>query len=268
MYLSDLPRPKKREGEVLERVVDLARTVRERSLDPFDVNVIDLFDRIRPLMRKAKDFEALRMDLLAVLGLSDVVAMQEKWIEHRSSLLYIDPVLTLMRIDSLDPVALAEILVLSMHPVTEKEQLTGPRLREATEYWLSLPDRDQRISGLGADFAETGSLTREDLDRVGLMRGRTFEEWISLIWGELLERAGEEGMSYWDFVRAETYEDTVLRAYIVSHLCSLGYSTIKVSPLEEEVLLKPFPEKIPMKDAETESVSIALTREGLERVYE
>lgn len=266
--MSELPRPRKGEGEVLERVVDLARIVRERSLDPFDVNVIDLFDRIRPLMRKAKDLKALRMDLLAVLGLSDIVAMQEEWIEHRSSLLYIDPVLTLVRIDSLDPVALAEILVHSMHPVTEKEQLTGPRLREATEYWLSLPDRDQRISELGADYAETGALTREDLDRMGLMKGRAFEEWISLVWGELLERAGEDGMSYWDFIRAEAYEDTVLRAYVVSHLCSLGYATIRASPLEEEVFLKPFPEKLPMKDLETESVSIALTREGLERVYE
>jgi hypothetical protein len=58
-------------------------------------------------------------------------------------------------------------------------------------------------------------------------------------------------------VGAETYEDTVQRAYMTSFLITYGYATLEIRPLEEEILVKPF-EKPSQEIATQQSISIPI----------
>ena len=68
---------KKEREEMMLRIIDLARSVRERKVDPFEVEVWKLFDRLHELLPKIRDPRELYLDILAVLGLSDVVYLRE-----------------------------------------------------------------------------------------------------------------------------------------------------------------------------------------------
>ena len=66
-------------------------------------------------------------------------------------------------------------------------------------------------------------------------------EELEVFWEELKQRVGEEGkILYWDFIGAETYSETIKRAYIASFLVTYGYATLELHPLEEEIFIKPF----------------------------
>ncbi|MEM2242631.1 MAG: hypothetical protein QW827_03040, partial [Candidatus Bathyarchaeia archaeon] len=71
---------------------------------------------------------------------------------------------------------------------------------------------------------------------------------------------------YWDFIGAETYEETVYRAFLTSFLVTYGYATLEVYPLEDEIFIKPF-EKQQRRTAKKQLVSlpIAITREEWEK---
>lgn len=65
------------------------------------------------------------------------------------------------------------------------------------------------------------------------------------MWRELKKMAaGRDQISYWAFVNADSYEETVYRAYITSFLVTYGYSAMSVNPLEEEVFLIPNEERM------------------------
>jgi hypothetical protein len=87
----------------------------------------------------------------------------------------------------------------------------------------------------------------EDLTRLRLLPDKEFTEALMIMWQELRERAGSGGkISYWDFVGAETYEETAVRAYMTSHLVTYGYATLEVKPLEESVFIIPYEEQKPL----------------------
>ncbi|MFH0897265.1 MAG: hypothetical protein V1850_04375, partial [Candidatus Bathyarchaeota archaeon] len=64
------------------------------------------------------------------------------------------------------------------------------------------------------------------------------------IWEELKKVVGErDQILYWDFIQADTYEETIYRAYMTSFLVTYGYAAMEVNPLEEEVFLIPYDER-------------------------
>jgi hypothetical protein len=74
---------------------------------------------------------------------------------------------------------------------------------------------------------------------------------LEVFWEELKQRVGEEGkVLYWDFVGADTYSETLRRAYMTSFLVTYGYATLEVHRLEEEMFLKPFekPKSLPQEE--------------------
>ena len=232
--------------EALLRVIDLCRTVEEKGLDPFEVDVTQMFDKLSPFLQEIKNQEEFYLDIEAVLGLAGVIFQQGDWIKHRSSLLYLDPLLVMFRLQSLSEGTLADIMMRSWHPVVSKECLSPEGIREALTYWENLPSLKER----GVDF-ETGEMQRaaeaskDSLLGMGVIRSRRFIEELEELWRELREGVGDEGeMSYWEFIGAKTYGDTVKRAYMTSFLVSYGYVDLEIDPLEERIIIRPLKHRL------------------------
>ena len=65
------------------------------------------------------------------------------------------------------------------------------------------------------------------------------QEVLEALWLELKEAARGGWVRYWDFITADTYAETVKRAYLTSFLITYGYASLEVDPLEGELVLKP-----------------------------
>jgi len=247
--------------ELMLRIIDLCDTVRKKGLDPFDVDVREFFDRLRELLPKLKKHEEFYLDIQAVLGLADVVFQQGEWIKHKSSMLYLDPLLITLKLHALPARELAEILTRSWHPIVEFESLSPHGIKEAMEYWTNLPSLEERWRELEATEVLTGEIARRELARLGILSEEDFTAMLDRTWRELKDAAKERGeISYWDFIHAQSFEETVIRAWLVSFLVSYGYATLELNPLEEEILLKPLPKPERLEWVATFSVPIAISR--------
>lgn len=252
------------------RIIDLCRTISEKGLDPFEVEVEDLFERLAPFYSQAKEMEELYLDIYAVLGLSNVVFHQGEWIKHRSSLLYFDPLLVLMKIESLSPEALANIFIKAWHPILELERITEKGLEEAFKYWSDLPSLDERILKIDAQEVEAETVEVHDLKRLGYLSEEEFTAALEDLWEELIQLAEEEEeLSYWEFVDRDSYEQTVWRAYMVSFLVSYGYATLMINPLEEKITLTALKKRKTGERLEVSSIPISISyKEWRERRQE
>ena len=247
--------------ELMLRIIDLCDTVRKRGLDPFDVEVREFFDRLRELLPKLRKHEELYLDIQAVLGLVDVVFQQGEWIKHKSSMLYLDPLLITLKLHALPARELAEVLARSWHPIVEFESLSPHGIKEAMDYWTNLPSLGERWHELEATEVLTGEIARRELSRLGILSEEDFAAVLDKIWRELKDAAGRQGeISYWDFIYTKSFEGTVIRAWLVSFLVSYGYATLELKPLEEEILLKPLPKPEKLEWVTTFSVPIAISR--------
>ncbi len=61
-----------------------------------------------------------------------------------------------------------------------------------------------------------------------------FREILEELWRQLGERAGlGEKIEYWEWVGADTYEETVRRAYLTCFMVSYGYANVEMNRLTE-----------------------------------
>ncbi|MFB0499820.1 MAG: hypothetical protein ACETWO_00870 [Candidatus Hadarchaeaceae archaeon] len=248
--------------ELMLRIIDLCDTVRKRGIDPFDVEVREFFDRLRELLPHLKKHEELYLDIQAVLGLADVVFQQGEWIKHKSSMLYLDPLLIMLKLHALPARELADVFARSWHPIVQLETLSPHGIAEAKQYWTNLPSLEERWRGLDTTEVFTGEIARRELARMGILSEEDFAAVLDRTWRELKEVAGELGeISYWDFIHVRSFEKTVERAWLVSFLVSYGYATLELKPLEEEILLKPLPKPRELEHVATFSVPIAISRD-------
>lgn len=252
--------------EILLRVIDLCETVRKRGLDPFDVEVQEFFDKLREILPRLKRREDLYLDIQALLSLADVIHQQEEWVKHRSSMLYLDPLLIALKLQAMPARDLAEIFVRSWHPIVELESIAPPGISEAKRYWTDLPPLKERHGELKSTEVGSEEIDSQELSRMGILSTEEFENLMHKTWEELWKAVGEdEEVPYWDFISAPTFEETVRRAWLVSFLVSYGYAGIELRPLEDEIIL--IPSSMPQRRKEaTVSIPISITKtEWLER---
>ncbi|MEM3402917.1 MAG: hypothetical protein QXH08_06860, partial [Candidatus Hadarchaeales archaeon] len=249
--------------ELFLRIIDLCASVSRGELDPFDVRVAELFDRLRELLPKLRKNEELYMDVLAVLGLADVIYHQGRWIKHRSSLLYLDPLLITLKLHALEPKELAEIFVKCWHPLVELEAVSPHGIVEARNYWESLLPLSQRWPELGGAGGAAGEIGVEELERHGILSREEFSAALERLAKELKMLAGEKGeISYWDFIIRPQFSETLERAWLTSFLITLGYADVELRPLEDEIILRVGEGK---ERGEVYSLPISVTREEWRR---
>ncbi|KXB04432.1 hypothetical protein AKJ48_02610 [candidate division MSBL1 archaeon SCGC-AAA261O19] len=250
----------KKKRELMLRIIDLAKSVREKGIDPFEVEVEELFQRLREIFPEVEDPEELLLDVRAVLGLTDVISQQGDWIKHKSSLLYFDPMLVQWKLRELSGKQLARVLTKSWHPIVGLECISQPGIRESVDYWTNLAPLSERGIELETTEVSPGEVGLDALSELGVESEKDFNELIEKTWRELKEIAGEEErVSYWDFVDAENFHKTVRRAWLVSFLVSYGYATLEIQPLEEEIIIKPRKERKTPSEEVSSSIPVSIS---------
>lgn len=217
-----------------------------------------------------KVFEEFTLDAEALNRISSIIRLQGSWIKHRSSSLYVDPLLIEMKIRMMAPERLCDVFSKSWRPIVGMERLSPKRVKEAIDYWNQLPSLEDRRTELPTPVTSLGSTTFEELIKSRIMKEESFEKMLQRLYQELKKRAGEEGkISYWDFIQEKTYEDTVYRAYLTSFLITYGYSSMEVDPIEEEAFLIPYPEpkNAPAKK-QTTSIPISIDYDSWKNMKE
>ncbi len=250
-------------SERIQRVIELCRSVEERGVDPFAIDVDNIIAVLQTYFHEWESPEELALDAKAVHYLASVIQNQGDWVKHRSTSLYTDPFLLEEKIQRLGKEELAVLFMRTWNPIIEQEQLTISSLVEAMRYWNDLAPIDERWQKFGPMQIEAGSTTYEELLRLKIMAEKTFIEELEKFWKELQHRVGSnEKILYWNFVGADTFQETLIRAYMTSFLVTYGYATLELVPLEEEVFIKPFTEvRSELAEARVVSVPISVSNE-------
>jgi len=245
--LSPKKRKKKLGEEHLQRIIDLCKSVEERSVDPFLVDIDDIISIIREYFPEWKSLDEFSLDAEAINRLASVIKLQSEWVRHRSTSLYTDPFLLEEKIRKLDKEELVDLFLRAWHPIIELEQISPYSLAKAIEYWRGLLPLSERWLKTQAVKTEIGVTSREELIRQSILMEKAFTEELEALWEELKSKVGEDNrIHYWDFVGMDSYEETLRRAYMTSFLVTYGYATLEVYRLEEEVYIRPFEKPVSM----------------------
>jgi hypothetical protein len=250
---------KRLSSERIQRVIELCKSVDDRGVDPFAVDVDSIISTLQEYFHEWESPEELALDAEAIQYLASVIQNQGDWVKHRSTSLYTDPFLLEEKIKSLNKEELAALFMKVWSPIIEQEQLSIHSLAEAMKYWNSLAPIDNRWQNFGPMQVEAGATTREELIGLKIIAEKTFLEELETFWKELQQKVGKDGkILYLDFVGSDTYQETLNRAYMTSFLVTYGYATLELVPLEEEVFIKPFKE-VMAELAETQMVSVPIS---------
>jgi hypothetical protein len=246
-------------SERLQRVIDLCKAVEERGLDPFTVDVDDVIAVVNKYFPEWELPEELCLDAEAIHRLASVIKLQSDWVKHQSTSLYTDPFLLEEKIGRLDKEEFTNLFLKTWHPIVELEQISPHSLAEAIRYWENLLPISERWPKPSFLEREIGSTTREELIKQRILTDKVFSQELESFWEELKQRAGDKGrIRYWDFVGADTYSETIGRAYLTSFLITYGYATLEVYRLEDEIFIKPF-KKPSSPQGEEQLISIPIS---------
>jgi len=247
--------------EKLQRIIEMCASVEKRSLDPFLTDIDEVISVVKEYFPEWELPEDLCLDAETIHHLASVIKLQSEWVKHRSTSLYTDPFLLEEKLTHISKEGIVNIFLKAWHPTIELEQISLHSLAEAIKYWKSLLPLNERWKQLFPEEIETGLTTREDLIRQRIMQDEAFSEELEKFWHKLkgeVEEKGENGkIRYWNFIGAETYEETVHKAFMISFLVTYGYATLEIYPLEEEMFIKPY-EKPLTKIGEKQLVSIPI----------
>jgi hypothetical protein len=210
------------------------------------------------LKRHLPEWDAIDVmlkDSEAMSQLVAIVKLQDQWIKHRASALYIDPLLLELKLQLISKEELAESFAKCFHPIAQIDQLTPKGLEKAFIYWRELVPfadrhRDEFSVGEGA-----GTIGLDELESLSIFTKEEFETRLNAITRELAERANGKEMDYRDFIKGEDPEETALRGYLIAFVVTDGRATIRVDPLTEQIFISMIQGK---PSDETKSVALVV----------
>ncbi len=237
-------------------MIELCRSVESSSANPFDV---DIREKIRLLQERLPDWkflDELLIDSEAMLELAQIVKLQDEWLKHRASSLYIDPLLIQLKVKLLAKESLSEAFIKSWHPVAQVDQISPKGLEKAFVYWRDLSPMSERFKDqFGKHGAAPGVVDYAELVSMGAFTEQQFETTLTALMDELTSKSGGEWIDYMDFIASDSYEGRVRRSYLLAFLTSEGRATLRTEPLTGKIWLKALGEKA---KAPPKSVAISL----------
>jgi hypothetical protein len=253
---------KKLGAEKLQRIIEMCIAIENHTVDPFLLNVDDIIKVVKEYFPQWEKPEEFNLDSEAISHLASVIKLQSEWVKQRSTSLYTDPFLLEEKITQANKNEMVSVFLGAWHPLVELEQISLFSLSEALQYWERLLPLKERWPELAVPEVGIGTTSWDELVRERVLGGKVFSEELEGCWRELKENVKAKGidgkMRYWDFVGAETYEETVQRAFMASFLITYGYATLEIRPLEEELFIKPF-EKPVATIATQQSISVPIS---------
>lgn len=252
---------KKQGTEKLQRIIEMCIAIENHTVDPFLLNVDDIIKVVKEYFPQWDKPEEFNLDSEAIHHLASVIKLQSEWVKQRSTSLYTDPFLLEEKITQATKEEMIGVFLKAWHPLVELEQLSLHSLAEAMRYWDGLLPLKERWPELTVSEVGMGITSRDELIKEQVMGDKFFSEELEGYWQELKEKVKAKGadgkMLYWDFIGADTYGETVERAFLASFLITYGYATLEIHPLEEEVFIEPF-EKPLAKIGTQQSISIPI----------
>ncbi len=202
--------------------------------------------------------------------LATVIKIQSEWVKQRSTLLYTDPFLLEEKILQTGKQEMVNIFLKAWNPLIEFEQISINTLAQGLLYWEALAPINERWKELEPAVVSNSFASREELIKQRVLSDVEFSSELTHYWEELkncVAKKGVEGkIHYWDFIGAETYEETVQRAFLTSFLVTYGYATLEIDRLEEEVFIAPFDQpRTELLTQQSISVPIAVSCEDWQK---
>ena len=255
---------KKLGKEKLERIIEMCMAIENHQVEPFTLNVDEIIKIVKQYFPNWENPDELKLDAEALHHLATVIKMQSEWVKHRSTSLYTDPFLLEEKIRQTNKQGMVDVFLGAWSPLIEFEQLSLHSLAQGLLYWESLAPMGDRWKDIDVSQVAMGSVSRDELVKQRVLGNREFSEELECYWQELKVKVAEKAqggkIAYWDFIGADTYEETVQRAFLTSFLVTYGYATLEIDRLEETIFILPFDK--PRKEALTEqstSVPIAVS---------
>jgi hypothetical protein len=200
--------------------------------------------------------DVMLKDSEAMSQLVAIVKLQDQWLKHRASALYIDPLLLELKIQLISKEEPAESFAKCWHPIAQLDQLTARGLEKAFVYWRELVPFSERFKDQFGNFGqETGLIGLEELESLSIFTKEEFEARLKSINDELVQRSNGKEIDYRDFIKGTDPEETALRGYLIAFVITEGKATLRIDPLTEQIFLSTIDGK---PDDETKSVAIVV----------
>lgn len=226
------------------RVIELCRSVEKSSANPFEVDIREKIALLKKHLPEWKFLDELLLDSEAMLELAQIVKLQDQWLKSRASSLYIDPLLIQLKVKLLSKEELIEAFVKSWHPMVQIDQITPRGLEKAFVYWRELVPMSERFkSEFGSYGLAPGLIDLDGLVAMKVFTEEQFESKLKALQDELLRRSNGEWTDYREFIEAETFEQKVVRAYLLAFLISEGEALMKSDPLSGKIWVVALSEK-------------------------
>jgi hypothetical protein len=255
---------KKLGRERLERIIEMCIAIENHQVDPFNLNIEDIIRIVKAYFPHWDQPDELRLDAETLHHLATVIKMQSEWVKQRSNSLYTDPFLLEEKIKKTSKQQMVDVFLAAWSPVVEFEQLSLHNIAQGLLYWETMPQVGERWRDIDVSAVAMGLVSRDEMIKQRVLSDKEFSEELETHWTELKtiveEKSPDGKISYWDFVGADTYEETVQRAYLTSFLVTYGYATLEIDRLEETIRILPY--KKPRQGAlneESTSVPIAVS---------
>ncbi len=249
----------KKAVEHLQGIIDLCKSIEAKGRDPFTVNVDEIISAIKKHLGDWKSFEELCLDAEAVDGLSSLITLQSDWIKDRSTSLYRDPFLLGGIIKKASNEKIAEVFLKSWHPIVELEQMSAELLLLAMRYWKGLVPIDERWKKQENVSTPLGFISKEELVKNKIISEKTFKTELNELWNELKQSAESGDISYYVFIYANTFIETIKRAYLTSFLITYGYAALRFHDPENEIYIQPIKVHKEKLDSKVQSISIPIS---------
>ncbi|NLE06481.1 MAG: hypothetical protein GX638_16980 [Crenarchaeota archaeon] len=253
---------KKQGQQQLKNIIDMMKGIESHTVDPFLLNVDEIIKIIKEYFPKWNQPEEFNLDSEAINRLASIIKLQSEWVKQRSTSLYTDPFLLEEKILQKNKDQIITAFLKAWHPIVEQETLTARTLTDGLIYWDALSPIKDRWPEFLVEPVQTQTTNREDLVEQSFLRDEMFSTELDRFWDELKNKVQNQGKNgkilYLDFVGANTYEETVRRAYLTSFLVTYGYATLEIIPLEDEIYIIPLKEPVTRLNKQAASVAIAL----------
>ena len=171
--------------------------------------------------------------------------MQSEWVKQRSTALYTDPFLLEEKILQMGKQEMVDVFLHAWNPLLEFEQISLNTLAQGLLYWEALAPISERWKDFEAAEVSNSYTSRDELIKQRILSDKEFSVELSTLWQELKDCVAAKGkdgkVDYWDFIGADTYEQTVQKAFLTSFLITYGFATLGNRPTGRTCFHNPIP---------------------------